>query len=110
MINAVLKPSEGDGTNTAAGEKAAVSHHAPLSVLGLLFLMEGGFKAAPEGMAASGFPLAAPHHLGLALADLTHQCSEHLVDVIAERRGGLEKRALELPRQLFALLYRHLNV
>ncbi len=81
----------------------------PLSVLGLLFLVEGSFKATPEGMAAAGFPLAAPHHLGLALADLTHQCSKHLIDVITERSGGLKKRALELPRQLFALLYRHLN-
>lgn len=81
-----------------------------LSVLGLLFLMEGGFKATPERMAASGFPLASPHHLGLTLADLTHQCGKHLVDVITERCGGLKKWALELSRQLFALLDRHLKV
>lgn len=75
------------------------------SMLGALFLAKGRFKAAPERPVASRLSLSAPHRLGLALTDLTHQSGENLVDVVTERSGRLEKRTLELPRQLLSLLY-----
>lgn len=74
-------------------------------MLGVLFLAEGRFKAAPERSVASRLSLSASNHLSLALPDLTHQSSENLVDVVTERCGRLEKRTLELPRQLLSLLY-----